>query len=90
MQEICDKAVRDKPSLLRYVPDWLVRRERVAMWCDGSEYCDDDDDKDNFFKRYKGYKKRKAQKASIKEELMAKSQASMSGDEKRDTEALRA
>ena len=89
MQEICDKAVRDKPSLLRYIPDWFVTRERVAMWYDGSEYCDDDD-KDNFFKWYKGYKKRKAQKASIKEEFMAKSQASMSEDEKRDTEALQA
>ena len=67
MQDICDKVMRDNPSLLRYVPDWFVTRERVAMWYDGSEYCDDDD-KDNFFKWYKGYKKRKAQKASIKEE----------------------
>ena len=71
--------MRDNPSLLRYVPDWFVTREGLAMWYDGSEYCDDDDDddddddKDNFFKWYKGYKKRKTQKASIKKELMAKS-----------------
>ena len=37
------------------------------MWYDGSEYCGDDD---NFFKWYDSYKKRKTQKASIKEELM--------------------
>ena len=29
-----------------------------------------DDDEDNFFEWYDGYKKRKAQKASIKEELL--------------------
>ena len=35
---------------------------------DGSHL--DDDDEDHFFKWYDGYKKRKAQKASIKEELL--------------------
>ena len=30
----------------------------------------DDDNEDNFFKLYNAYKKRKAQKASIKEELI--------------------
>ena len=33
------------------------------MWYDKSEYCD------NFFKWYEGYKKRNAQKASIKKLL---------------------
>ena len=59
MQEICDKAVRDDSYPLQYVPDWFVTRERVAMWYDDSEYCDD---KDNFFKWYDSYKKRKVQK----------------------------
>ena len=37
------------------------------MWY---EYCDDNDDEDNLFKCYDVYKKRKVQKASIKEELL--------------------
>ena len=46
------------------------------MWSDDSEYCDDDDDDDDdddeekFFKWFDGYKKRKVQEASIKEELL--------------------
>ena len=64
-QEICDKAVRDDPYSLQYVPDWFVTREGVYMWYEGNEYCDD---KDNFFKWYDSYKKRRTQKASIKEE----------------------
>ena len=38
------------------------------MCYDKSEYCDDDED--NFFKWYNWYKKRRAQKSSIKEELL--------------------
>ena len=45
----------------------LLQEMGVAMWYDGSEYCDDED---NFFKWYDSYKKQKAQKASIEEELM--------------------
>ena len=67
-QEICDKAMGDGSSSLQYVPDWFVTREGVDMWYDDSEYCDDDED--NFSKWYDGYKNRKAQKASIKKELM--------------------
>ena len=59
--------VRDDPSSLRYVPGWFVAREWVCMWYDDSDYYADED---NFFKWYDGYKKRKAQKASIKEELL--------------------
>ena len=50
----------------------FVTQEQIDLWCDDNKYCDDDDDdddKDNFFKWYDGYIKRKAQKASIKEEL---------------------
>ena len=55
----------------------------------------DDDDEDNFFKWFEGYKKRKIQKASIKEELAPIIwhpsrwwDWCMSEDEKRDKEAL--
>ena len=68
-QEIPDKAVKDDPSSLQYVSDWFVTRQRVAMWHDDSEYYNDDNE-DNIFKWCDGYKKRKAQKASIKEELL--------------------
>ena len=67
-QEMCNKAVRDDPSTLRYVSNWLFTGEWVRMWYDESDYWADDDD--NFFKWYEGYKKRKAQKASLKEELL--------------------
>ena len=72
-QGICDKAVRDDSSSLQFVPDWFVARERLYMWHD--DYFDDDgvhwdDDEDKFFEWYDGYKKRKAQKAKIKKELM--------------------
>ena len=94
-QEICDKAVRDDSSSLQYASDWFVTMEWVYMGYDGSEHCDDDDDEDNFFKQYDGYKKRKAQKASIKEELLPITRhPSRYWDwcvpeyEKRDTEAL--
>ena len=94
---MCNDAVRDDPYSLQYVPDWFVTRERVDMWYDDSEYCDDDDE-DNFFKWYDDYKKRKAQKASIKEELMPIAwhlsrwwDQCMSEDEKKETaEKLRA
>ena len=51
-----------------HVSDWFVTREWVYMWYEDSEYCDDDED--YFFKWYDGYKKRKAQKVCIKEELL--------------------
>ena len=63
-QEMCDRAVRDEPSSLQYVPDCFVTREQIQMWYDKSEYCDD------LFKEYNGYKKRKTQKAKIKEEFL--------------------
>ena len=65
------------------------------MWYD--EYYDDDgdNDEDKFFEWYDGYKKRKAQKASIKKELMPIAwhpsrywDWSMSEDEKKEAEKL--
>ena len=74
-----------------YVPDYFVTQQLLRQF---------DGDDDNFFRWhgfrwYKGYKKRKAQKASIKEELMPIAwhpsrwwDWCVPEDEKRDTEAL--
>ena len=64
---MCDNAVPRRPWLLEYVPDWSVTRGWMLMWYDDHW---DNDDEDKFFECNDGYKKRKAQKASIKEELM--------------------
>ena len=91
-QEMCDKAVEEDPGLLEYVPAWFVSSDWVQMRYDNSEYCDYDDEV-NFFKWYVWYKKRKAQKASVKEELLPMAWHPsrywnwlMSEDEKRKTE----
>ena len=52
--------------LLRYVPDWFVTDRQIKIWHDNDEYCNDD----KLIEWYNGYKKRRAQKASIKEELL--------------------
>ena len=91
--------MRRGPWHLKYVPDWFVTEQQLKLWYDynDNEYCDDDDDddEDNFFKWYEGYKKRKVQKASIKEELLPITwhpsrhwDWCMSGEEKKETEAL--
>ena len=64
-----EKVVKDDPSSLQYVPDWFVTGEWACMWYDKSDYWADDEN-NKFFKWYDGYKKRKAQKAKLKEELM--------------------
>ena len=71
-QEICDKAVKEDFSSLQFVSDWFVTREWMWMWYDDYYYYDDDhwDDEDFFFERYDGYKKWKAQKGSVKVELL--------------------
>ena len=51
------------PCALQCVPDWFVMQERIDLW-------GDDDCNDKIFEWYNGYKKRKVQKVSIKEELM--------------------
>ena len=76
MQKMCDKAMRNGPSSLQYVPDWFVSKEGVYMWHD--DYYDDNgdywvagrDDEDKCFKRYDDYQKQKAQKTQIEEELL--------------------
>ena len=66
-QDMCDKAGKDDFLSLQYVPDWFVTQGQVKIWHDDSEYHDDDDE---VIEWYDGYKKRKAQKAKIKEELL--------------------
>ena len=65
---MCDKAVEEDLYLLEYVPDWFVRQEQIDLWLD--DYYDDDYYDYGMIEWYDGYKKRKAQKAKIKEELM--------------------
>ena len=66
-QGMCLKAVEKDPGLLQIVPDWFVTHQQVEVWCDESEY-DNDDYK--FSEWYDGYKKGKAQEAKIKEDLL--------------------
>ena len=64
----CDKAVWGDPFSLRFVPDWFVTQQQLKLWHYYDDYCNADDDV--LIKWYHDYQKRKAQKASIKEELM--------------------
>ena len=63
---MCDKAVEKDPWSLKYVPDWFVTQGKIKLWRDGDGYCNDN----RVIEWCKGYQKRKAQKAKIKEELM--------------------
>ena len=49
------------------VPDWFVIQGQVKIWCDGIDYCNNDE----IVEWYDAYKKRKAQRAQIKEELIS-------------------
>ena len=64
-QKMCDKAVEVGPGLLEYVPNWFVTQQ-MKTWRDDDECYDDDE----LIKWYNAFKKRKAQKVSIKEGLM--------------------
>ena len=37
---MCDKAIKEDPSSLQYVPGWFITREWMWMWYD--DYYDDD------------------------------------------------
>ena len=63
---MCEKAVNRYLYLLRYVPGWFVTDQQMKIWHVNDEYCNDD----KHIEWYDGYKKRRAQKASIKEELL--------------------
>ena len=66
-QKMCDKAFEEDFFFWKFIPDWFVTQQQIKIWHDDYFY---DDDYDEFFCWYDGYQKRKAQKASIKEELM--------------------
>ena len=90
-QKMCDKAVRDDPYSLQYVPDWFVIQEQIDAWYDDKYWNNDDE----IIEWYNSYKKRRAQKASIKKELMPIAwhpskwwDWCISKDEKKETEKL--
>ena len=60
------KTVEDDPSSLQYVPNWFVTQQQLDVWSDNDYWYHDDE----IIEWCEGYKKRKAQKAKIKEELM--------------------
>ena len=64
-QEMCDWVVDKEPHSLAFVLDWFVTKKQIGLWHD-SKYRDDG----KIIKWYNNYKKRKAQKAKIKKELM--------------------
>ena len=63
---MCDKAVRDYLFSLQFIPDWFVTQQEIDIWYD-EDYVYNDNE---MIKWYDGYKKRKAQKVKIKEELL--------------------
>ena len=65
-EEMCNKAACKHPWLLKHVPDWFVTQQQLKIWHDDDCYCNDDE----IIRWYDSYKKRKAQKAKIKEELL--------------------
>ena len=90
-QEMCNKVVEVGPWQLKDVSDWFVTHELIKIWHKDYNYCTDD----KIIEWYKRYEKRKAQKASIKEELLPIAlhpsrywDWRMSEDEKRETEKL--
>ena len=66
-REMLEKAVKKYLWLLKYVLDWFVTHQQLKTWHDNDDYCNDD----QLIEWYDGYKKRKAQKTQIKEELMS-------------------
>ena len=51
----------------QFIPDWFVTQQQEKIWHDDDYYYYDDDE---IIEWYDSYKKRKAQKAQIKKELM--------------------
>ena len=55
---MCEDAVEKWPWLLEHVPDWFLTQEQIDPWDDGLHNW------------HENYQRRKAQKASIKDEVM--------------------
>ena len=70
-QEMCDKTVEDEPYSLQYVLDWFVTQRQIKLWRDNSRPTGWRNQDDEMIEWCDGYKKRKVQKASIKEDLMS-------------------
>ena len=51
---------------MQFVPDWFVTEQQIKIWHDSDNWHDDDE----LIEWYDGYKKHKAQKEKIKEELL--------------------
>ena len=66
MQAMCIRAVKAGLGLLEHVPDLFVTQGQIDLWHDDDYWHHDD----GIIKWYEGYQKPKAQKASIKEELL--------------------
>ena len=66
-QLMCDDAVRYYPYSLEHVPDWFVTQQPIDRWYDNNYVHNDE----VLSKWYEGYKKRRAQKAKIKEKLLS-------------------
>ena len=64
---MCNEAVGWRVCRVMYVPDWFITQQQIGRWHDEDYWCDND----GFIKCYNGYQKRKAQKVSIKEELLS-------------------
>ena len=65
-QKMCDDVVWEDPFTLHFIPDWFITQQQLKTWDDYYGPCNND----RLIKWYAGYKKRKAQKAKIKDELM--------------------
>ena len=65
-EKMCDDMVQRDPYFLQFVPVWFVAQGQPEIWHDDDDNCTDDE----IIELYKRYEKQKAQKASIKEELL--------------------
>ena len=65
-KEMCEKIVGAGLGLLKVAPDWIMTQQQIKIWRDNDKYCNDHER----IKWYKGYQKRKAQKAKTKDELL--------------------
>ena len=65
-RKMCNEAVGGYLWLLEHIPGWFIIRQQIKIWYDDDYWHEDD----GIIKWYQGYKKQKAQKAKIKEELL--------------------
>ena len=65
-QKMFDDVVQRDSYSLQFVPDWFVTGQQMKIWADDDDYYNDDE----LIEWHKRYKKRKAQKASLKEKLL--------------------